>query len=138
MISTFTKIGLALGASGRTLSSTEETSDPTCWLKAYGRGAGEMPLDWVCPDGLEKDGLLCYESCRSGFVNHGGVCSQICPSGFRDDGLYCAKQGSYIKWFGGCAAGFKKTAGVCNRICPSGMRDIGVSCEKADSYIVHP
>ncbi|MBS2013560.1 MAG: hypothetical protein JST00_11765 [Deltaproteobacteria bacterium] len=39
---------------------------------SYNRGIGRIPSS--CPAGTEKDGLLCYEPCRTGFVGVGPMC----------------------------------------------------------------
>ena len=64
-----------------------------CYKNTYGRGVGK-PLS-SCPPGTEKDGLLCYPKCKSGFYGVGPVCWQKCPSGFRNDGGHCAKPKPY-------------------------------------------
>ena len=47
-----------------------ERPDDLCWRDSYGRGVGTIPTD--CP-GEEKDGLLCYPNCRSGYTGAGPV-----------------------------------------------------------------
>lgn len=49
-----------------------------CAKKSYGRGAGS-PIT-TCAAGLEKNGLLCYPQCKSGFYGEGPVCYQNCPA----------------------------------------------------------
>jgi hypothetical protein len=129
-----------------------------CWLKAYGRGVGK-PIH-TCTDPNEKDGLLCYPKCKSGYLGVGPVCWQSCPDKFRDDGAFCFKPDSYGRGIGyalsnkskceaenpqgceqwglllypKCAASFHNAACcICSPNCPSGMTDIGISCAK-DSY----
>jgi hypothetical protein len=47
---------------------------PGCWLKTYGRGVGK-PLS-TCSSSQEKNGLLCYPKCNTGYVGNGPVCWQ--------------------------------------------------------------
>lgn len=127
MLSTISKLSIALTVSARMLQSQDE--DLTCWKKAVGRGAGEIPSS--CPEGQEADGLLCYDECKSGYSGVGPICWQDCESGFRDDGLYCAKTKSYWRsWYSNCRSGFTTMGLYCDQNCPSGMYDIGVSCQK--------
>ncbi len=51
------------------------------------RGVGK-PLS-TCPSGQDKDALLCYPKCNSGFHGVGPVCWQDCPSGRIDCGAGC-------------------------------------------------
>jgi len=134
-------------------ASASNAGTRSCWKDAYGRGVG-VPIS-ACGNNLQKDGLLCYPYCKSGFYGVGPVCWQDCPSGFRNDGAYCAKPGSYgrgaghtsqstcerkegkpcekngLLWYPKCAENFHNVACcVCSPNCPSGMTDIGVSCQK--------
>ena len=60
-----------------------------CTKPSYGRGAGE-PL--ACKPGLERDGLLCYPSCKAGFHGVGPVCWQNCPTQApKECGAGCSK-----------------------------------------------
>lgn len=46
--------------------------------------------------GCEKNGLVVYPKCASGYTNWGCcVCANVCPSGFTDNGLYCLKPKAY-------------------------------------------
>jgi len=60
----------------------------SCAKKSYGRGVGK-PLS-TCPTGQDKDALLCYRQCKSGYYGVGPVCWQRCPSGRTDCGAGCA------------------------------------------------
>lgn len=77
-------------------------SQPYCWRRSYGRGAG-VPVN-ACPEDQEKDAGLCYRTCedigRPGWKGVGPVCWPRCPSGFRDDGAYCFKPDSYGRGVG--------------------------------------
>jgi len=55
---------------GLLVSGTQVSAD--CWQDAYGRGAGQVITS--CPDGQEKNGLLCYPNCKDGFYGVGPVC----------------------------------------------------------------
>jgi hypothetical protein len=129
-------------------------SDPEgCWLKAYGRGVGK-PIH-TCRPGEEKNGLLCYPTCDSGFYGVGPVCWQDCPESYRDDGAFCYKPPSYgrgvgyssqekcedqnpqgceewgLIYYPKCKANFHNVACcICSPDCPDGMTDIGISCAK--------
>lgn len=133
-------------------------SGSACWQDAYGRGAGEVITS--CPQGQEKNGLLCYPNCKEGFYGVGPVCWQSCPSEFTDTGAHCLKPAAYGRGVGyalwhedqcnrensqGCekwgALYYPKCREhfhyfgccVCSPDCPPGTTDIGVSCQK-DSY----
>ena len=132
------------------------TADQCTATGYYGRGAGVVPS--TCPAGQEKNGALCYPTCKSGFYGVGPACWQNCPAGYRDDGAYCAKPSAYGRgggyviwdgdvcardnpstgceqygalWYPKCKANFH-AAGccICSPDCPSGMTDIGASCAK--------
>jgi hypothetical protein len=60
----------------------------SCAKKSEGRGVGK-PLS-ACPPNKEKDGLLCYDKCASGFHGVGPVCWQNCPPNMVDCGAGCA------------------------------------------------
>lgn len=61
----------------------------TCQKSTYGRGVGE-PLS-SCKPSMEKNGLLCYPRCKSGYYGVGPVCWQLCESGYSDDGVFCSQ-----------------------------------------------
>ncbi|KAG5183025.1 hypothetical protein JKP88DRAFT_152243, partial [Tribonema minus] len=73
---------------------------------AYGRGGGfpwkfgdtpfrydkaESRCEKANPSGCERQGLIYYPKCRSGFHSVGLVCSPDCPAGMRDFGIGCSK-----------------------------------------------
>lgn len=64
-----------------------------CWKRTYGRGVGTIPGS--CSFDQQKQGLLCYQKCRSGYHGFLNTCAQDCPSRFRDDGLFCFKPQPY-------------------------------------------
>ena len=64
-------------------------ADDFCWRDSFTRGAGTIPSD--CEYSQEKQGLLCYPKCPSGYVGQGPVCWQSCPSGMVDNGVGCTK-----------------------------------------------
>ena len=64
-----------------------------CWRDSKTRGVGTIPSD--CAFGTEKQGLLCYPTCPSGFTGVASVCWQNCPAGFTDDGAFCRKPAAY-------------------------------------------
>lgn len=127
-----------------------------CWKESYGRGVGE-PIT-TCRNDLQKNGLLCYPYCNSGYYGVGPVCWQSCPSDFRDDGAFCFKSGPYgrgagyalwnedscwddnpstgcekwgLMWYPKCKTNFHNVACcICSPDCPPGMTDIGISCAK--------
>lgn len=133
---------------------TQESMDG-CWLSAYGRGVGKAIS--ACGEGQEKDGLLCYPTCDSGYYGVGPVCWQSCPSDFKDTGLDCLKPSAYgrgagyviwekskcekensqgceksgLLWYPNCKEGFHAVGCcVCSPDCQDGMTDIGISCAK--------
>ena len=63
-----------------------------CWKQAYGRGVGGIGSECKAED---KNGLLCYPQCKTGYKGVGPVCWENCDSGFRDDGAFCAKPKPY-------------------------------------------
>jgi len=48
----------------------------SCWKLAYGRGVGHpiSSCDGYYPENTDKDGELCYNSCREGYGGVGPVC----------------------------------------------------------------
>jgi len=141
---------LTAKAADNALAATGALADvQSCWLKAYGRGAGS-PVS-SCKDGEDKDGALCYPECKDGYDGVGPVCWSACPDRYRDDGAFCAKPDSYGRGVGKiskcsncakclglyykkCGDGFKEAGcNICSPKCPDGMSDIGVSCAK-NSY----
>jgi hypothetical protein len=67
---------------------------PFCWKQSEGRGAGEP---YICREGLDRNGLLCYPKCKAGLVGNGPVCWGTCPAGFTDVGAFCQKPAAYTR-----------------------------------------
>ena len=63
----------------------------SCEKQKFSRGVGK-PLH-ACAADQEKDGLLCYPRCRTGYRGKGPMCLSDCPSGFKDTGATCTKGG---------------------------------------------
>jgi hypothetical protein len=129
---------------------------PYCYKQSEGRGAG-VPLS-TCPEGTEKNGLLCYPECKEGFRGNGPVCWQIgCPEGFTDIGAFCQKPAPYGRgvgyvawdeakckaenpqgceqylamWYPKCRENFHAVgSNICSPDCPEGMNDTGTGCAK--------
>ena len=68
-----------------------------CWKQTYGNSAGKPLL--YCNENEDKNGLLCYPKCMSGYQGVGPVCWSICPSGYLDTGAFCSPKGSKFKIF---------------------------------------
>lgn len=101
-----------------------------CWKGGYDRGGG-TGID-SCPDGFEKNGLLCYPLCRPGFVGNGPVCWQTCQPGWIDDGAFCRFNGKmeskpkpHTEYGRGVGYGYDEAK--CNR-------ENGQGCEKSGDY----
>ena len=61
----------------------------SCAKKTYGRGAGSS---MHCRNGLEQNGLLCYEPCRdNSYSGVGPVCWAGCPAGYTNCGALCTE-----------------------------------------------
>ena len=58
-----------------------------CAKKTSDRGVGRIPTE--CPDGTEKNGLICYPKCKDGYYGVGPVCWERCGSGETDTGAFC-------------------------------------------------
>ena len=129
---------------------------PYCYKQSEGRGAG-VPLS-TCPEGTEKNGLLCYPECNEGFKGNGPVCWKIgCPDGFTDIGAFCQKPAPYGRgvgyvawdqekcngensqgcekylamWYPKCRENFHAVgSNICSPDCPEGMNDTGTGCAK--------
>jgi len=73
---------------------------PMCWKKSIPNTVGK-PLS-SCPAGKRKEGLLCYENCKSGYRSDGAMlCYKKCPKGTKTSPGFCHfKFGS----IGGCPA----------------------------------
>ena len=86
-----------------------------------------------CKDGDEKDGLLCYPKCRSGFTGVGPVCWRGCEGYGRDDGMFCAKPSPYGRGVGRsptCRDDEDKNGALCYPKCRSGYYGVGPVCWK--------
>ena len=71
-------------------ASSVNASIDFCWKDSYGRGVGTIPN--TCASGLQKEGALCYEPCKTGYESSTlGACLQKCTNGFTDQGLFCRK-----------------------------------------------
>lgn len=88
-----------------------------------------------CP-GADKDGALCYPSCKEGYDGVGPVCWQNCPPGYRDDGASCFKDAKIISadvsdcpWWNKCGLGRD-----CSR-CPEGYANDGCTCRRNPDLI---
>jgi hypothetical protein len=118
-----------------------------------GRGAGK-PLG--CSAGEEKDGALCYKSCKQGYNGVGPVCWQTCPEGHVNDGATCRDKGDIFSkksygrgvgrvrrkkcsgdcekdtglWYSKCKEGYNGRGPVCWQRCPSGYNNDGATCRK--------
>ncbi len=128
---------------------------PFCWKREKARGTG-VPLSG-CSSGTEKNGELCYPTCRAGFAGAGPVCWQTCPVGFTDIGAFCQKPAAYGRgagyvvwdeakcknensqgcemngalWYPRCRAGFRAVgSNICSPVCPQGLEDSGTGCTK--------
>lgn len=74
------------------LAKFNESQTVHCWKQTYGRGVGKVPVLTCMPD-EDKNGLLCYTKCQSGFIGVGPVCWQQCPPGYVDTGALCSPRG---------------------------------------------
>jgi len=91
--------------------------------KAYGRGVGyvdKTQCEHDHPSGCEKNGLLFYPICGSGFHAVGCcVCSPDCPANMTDIGVSCQKK-SYGRGFGSalkCGGGLEQSGALCYSAC---------------------
>ena len=116
----------------------------------------DKPLS-KCPSNKEKNGLLCYPKCKSGYKGADPVCWQSCPSSFKNHGAFCLKPkpygrgAGYVVWdkdkcrkrhkqgcekngllyYPKCKSGFHATGCcICSPNCANGQSDIGISCAK--------
>lgn len=94
---------------------------------------GEGKVVHYCPDGMHKEGLLCYDDCPKGYKTVGSDCYKDCPSGYADDGLTCRltdlvvnANNSSCPWYDLCGLTLKKG---CSK-CPSGYHNDGCTCSK--------
>jgi hypothetical protein len=124
----------------------------SCWKRAYSRGVGKAIHS--CPEGYEKQGLLCYPICKEGYTGFVTGCYQNCPLGWQDTGLICQKPSSYNRrehssqmecelhvtrpceqvgdlWYPPCNENFVADGCcLCVPKCPEGMVDWGQGCAK--------
>lgn len=82
-----------------------------CYKNSTVRGAG-VPIS-ACPEGMEKDGLLCYPKCKEGYTGVGPVCWENCPEHFVDTGAFCnpkiiSGDNSGCPWYDLCGVTFAK------------------------------
>ena len=63
----------------------------SCEKQKFSRGVGK-PLH-TCAADQDRDGLLCYPRCRTGYHGKGPLCWEDCPSGYTDTGAFCTKGG---------------------------------------------
>jgi hypothetical protein len=122
----------------------------SCWLDTYSRGTGRAMIREPCPEGTRDDGTSCWKGAR--IVKNVGQRPTKCPDGFEKNGLLCypkCKDG--YRAVGCCLCepiggpGMKVTAeqrrkcegGVftCMLPCPHGTVTNGPGCViPADSY----
>ena len=92
----------------------------------YSRAGDARPLS-SCPEGHEKQGLLCYPKCSNkgerGQYKYNGVLDWCQPEG--GAGI---KKGLDDRWE--CDEGWENKAGICYKKCPEGYRDDGLICNK--------
>jgi len=124
---------------------------PVCWQRcpegfrndgaycrkpeAYGRGTGHSKKK--CEDqhgdgSCEKDGLLWYPKCRTGFHNVGCcVCSPNCTDGMNDIGVSCQKKSDprgVGKALHACDSDEEKDGALCYPRCKTGYSGSGPLC----------
>ena len=111
-----------------------------CWKSTYGRGVGIVPSK--CPSTSEKNGALCYDLCKPGYVGNGPVCWEQCPSGWQNDGATCRRASplkitgkkSYGRGWGStltCGGGdLEADAGLCYHKCKPGYKGVGPVCHQ--------
>lgn len=85
-----------------------------CYRQSHGRGVGK-PLS-TCPATEDKNGLLCYPKCQSGYTGVGPVCWEECPGGYTDTGAFCTRPA------------VTEHITVDHPHCPEGFHNTGVSC----------
>jgi len=85
-----------------------------CYRQSHGRGVGK-PLS-TCNANEEKNGLLCYPKCESGYAGAGPVCWEECPSGYTNTGAFCTRPA------------VTEHLTVDHPHCPEGFHNTGVSC----------
>lgn len=97
---------------------------PFCWKPIYDNGGG-IPLS-SCGPGKEREGLLCYPTCKEGYGGNLDRCGAKCPSGFSDIGYFCQKPAAYGRgagyaWqFGDPAFNYDNAKARCEKDNPQG------------------
>ena len=90
----------------------------------YSRAGDARPLS-SCPEGYEKQGLLCYPKCSNkgdrGQYKYNGVLDWCQP-----EGAAGIKKGLDDRWV--CPEGSKSIAGICYENCKPGESDDGLLC----------
>ena len=90
----------------------------------YSRAGDARPLS-SCPEGYEKQGLLCYPKCENkgerGQYKYNGVLDWCQP-----EGAAGIKKGLDDRWE--CPEGSKSIAGICYENCKPGESDDGLLC----------
>jgi hypothetical protein len=130
-------LGLLFGLSGPAFSAGAEF----CWAETWGRSYGTIPT--TCDASQEKNGLLCYPKCQSGYASDGVAgCTQTCPDGATNDGLFCGfpsyKAAEYPAWEESkCKSNHSTgcwqtvpTIGLWVENCRSGYHHVAGFCEK--------
>ena len=89
---------------------------PFCWKRSQARHTEGLT---TCPNGSEKQGLLCYTDCRPGYFGNGPMCYQKCPDGYTQTGVSCYRGPHTYSARSSVAA------------CPDGYKNMGASCYNA-------
>ena len=116
------------------VSSRLELAVPRLVIEDLTHLSPSLPSGYQCNYGLcatigcpsahpNMQGLLCYDSCRSGYTNILGVCWENCRSGFVDAGASCVQAVG-----ASCPSGYEKDAGLCYPRCRDGYNGIGPVC----------
>ena len=75
-------------------SHVASSRQPFCYRQSENRDAGVPPEKGACPSGREKDGVLCYKPCKSGFRGVGPVCWEECSASRTPCAAGCAQSGT--------------------------------------------
>jgi hypothetical protein len=116
------------------------TNSTVCWKDTYERGVGTVPES--CKPGHERGGALCYPLCKAAepkFDGIGPVCWQECRTGYVDEGALCRKDKSIVTYakdsYGrgagvplSCRAGLVNDAALCYPPCRSSFDGVGPVC----------
>jgi hypothetical protein len=96
-----------------------------------------------CGNGLVKYGDFCYNACADNYSNVVGVCWESCRSGWIDGGIFCYPSYSTVSTpslVGNCPSEYDNTGIECYRwfrsdyhpsqmaSCPSGYTNMGLTC----------